>query len=108
MGHREEDLPDEKSGNGAAKDEVEEEGEAADSESRGRHGAVVGQDGVEDVGGLLICAGFAHGGGVAQSLAWVWASLKARRVLCMSIATVMGPTPPGTGVRWLALGAMAS
>ena len=63
MGHREEDLPDEKSGNGAAKDEVEEEGEAADPESRGRHGAVVGQDGVEDVGGLLICAGFAHADG---------------------------------------------
>ena len=26
-------------------------------------------------------------------------------VLCMSMATVMGPTPPGTGVMWLATSA---
>lgn len=60
VGEGEEDFPDEDGGEGGAKDEVEDKGEAADAEAGGGHGAVVGEDGIEDGSGVGNFLGFAH------------------------------------------------
>ena len=62
VGHGEEDFPDENGGDGGAKDEVEDKGEGADAQAGGGHGAVVGEDGIEDGARADVFFGIAHAG----------------------------------------------